>query len=294
MSFLLVVVLILGGVFWYQQNQKQAPHAAITIATTIFPLTDIAKNIAGNRATVVQLIPPGASPHSYSLSPQDLERLKDAKVLFAIGHGLDDWSGKPAAKSVNVPLYVVDTNVALQKFGGASEGQTADSIDPHYWLAVASAKQIAQNITNKLIEIDPSYAEDYTAHFAQYATQLDALDAELQTRAKSMPQKKFIAIHDAWSYFAHAYNLSLIASYEPVEGKEPSIADIASFQEIIKKNHITTFYTEPQKQSNSATRLMQQEFGLSIRVLDPLGGIEGRNSYIDLMRYNMDQLAQDT
>ena len=119
------------------------------------------------------------------------------------------------------------------------------------------------------------------------------LEKELQQTAKDTKQKSFIAIHDAWSYFAEQYDFNLVAAYEPVEGKQPSIKDIQKLDKIIKANKITTFFTEPQKQSDASARLMRQEFGLDVKILDPIGGTIEDYSYIKLMQDIMQTLTNN-
>ncbi len=99
-------------------------------------------------------------------------------------------------------------------------------------------------------------------------------------------------MHDAWSYFADQYGLELVATYEPKEGQEPSPADIQRLGSIINEYDITVFYAEPQKASTAATRLLSGEFGLEVLTLDAEGSFAGTASYIDMMRRNMQAIAE--
>ena len=98
-------------------------------------------------------------------------------------------------------------------------------------------------------------------------------------------------MHDAWSYFAAQYGLDLAATYEPQEGQQPSLADLAHLQQVIKQDDITTFYTEPEKRSPGITEVFQNEFGLTIKILDPIGGVGTRDSYLNMMRENFRALG---
>ena len=85
--------------------------------------------------------------------------------------------------------------------------------------------------------------------------------------------------------------MNLGATYEPVEGKQPSVNDLNHLGKLVSEYGITVFYAEPQKGSVAATRFLGDEFGLQIRELDPVGGAGEINSYIELMLYNMRTLA---
>lgn len=274
----------------------------LTVATTIFPLSDFVKQIGGDKVQVIPILPPGASPHSFSLTPRQLVELQKARVLFIIGHSLDDWAAQAIARAVNIPLFTVDHNIPLQEFTDLHEDHAeglaedppheAGNIDPHYWLTVPNARQIALNISAELQAIDPPNASYYSQRTTQYIEQLDRLEQDLQASAQSAPVKEFIAIHDGWSYFARHYGFELVATYEPVEGKSPSINNIRALQQIIRDYDIKTFYTEPQKQSTAATRFFSGDLGLSVKVLDPIGGLPPRDSYLKLMQENMRVLTQ--
>lgn len=265
-----------------QQNKPK-------IAATIFPIYDIAKNIVGDNAEVILLIPSGSSPHSYSLTPGQIAGIRQAQALFAIGHGLDNSIVKSVANIADISVTNVDQQIQLHTYSEEKKlpGTTANLIDPHYWLTVPNAKQIAITISNQMQTIDPANNEEYKQNLASYLDQLDSLENELQALSQQVTQPSIITVHNSWSYFAEQYRLQTAGSYEPLEGREPSLKDIQRLQQTIKQHKITTFFTEPQKPISTATKLFKDEFGLNIAVLDPIGGGEEGGSYIKSMRRNM-------
>ncbi len=306
---IITIALIAWFIITDQTHDPLLPNNRVIVATSIFPLTDIAENIGGQHITVVQLLPSGASPHSYTLTPSQLTNIQNAKALFVIGHNLDTWATTTVTRATNIPTVVVDNNIALQAFGGEHEHEHEDgdeeheeenhnhdheagAIDPHYWLTVPNAQEIAKTIALTLQNADPVHSSYYAQNLQDYLTELDEVEAELQALAHQAHQAEFIAIHDAWRYLADHYGLRLVATYEPVEGREPSIRDIQELQEIITKHNIHTFFTEPQKQSTGAARFLQQDLGLKIKVLDPIGGTKNTNSYVAMMRENIKAIAQ--
>ena len=306
----IAVLAVAAIVFFLRLPGRQAgpqtnsfDNENITIAATIFPLADIARSVAGQHANVIQLLPSGADPHSYSLTPRQVADLQNAKALFVIGHNLDDWAADSVARSTNLPVIVVDQNITLREFGEEEEHKDeADKheeddhdhdsgTDPHYWLTIPNAQIIAQTISDELSRIDPENTTHYKLQTTNYLAELDALESELQTIARPAPQKDFIAVHDAWSYLASHYGFHLAATYEPVEGREPSIADLQELQSVVNEHGITAFYDEPAKHTTSATQFIQKDLGLTIKVLDDIGGVPPRDSYQNLMRFNIESLA---
>ena len=289
-------VLIIGLSLYGAGQLNPAPAASdkLAVAATIFPLADIARNIGGDYVNVTLIIPPGASEHASDLSPRQLQSLAQAQAIFQIGHGLDTaLTARIAAATKTAELVTVDRGISLGEFSlsGEDEHDHDSGIDPHYWLTVPNAKLIAQTISQTLQELDPANATHYSLQTTNYLAELDALEQELQTLARAASTKEFIAMHNAWSYLADHYGLQLVGTYEPTEGRQPSLQDIQVLQKLIAQHSIKTFYAEPQKQSAGATRLLAQDLGLTIQVLDPVGGLPPYDSYITLMRENLRALA---
>ena len=316
-----IVLVVLGFAFADRFGQTSPTNTdGITVTTSIFPLTDIAQQIAGDRITVVQLLPNGASPHTYALAPQQLVSLQQSAALFVIGHNLDSWATR-AATQTNTPVIEVDEGIALREFGPddahehdhhdephqdeehedehgheeeehEEEHNHAEGVDPHYWLNIPNGQQIARTIAARLQAIDPTNSDTYEQNLNTYLQQLNTTEGELQAAIAAAPGKKFVAIHDAWGYFTDHYGFDLLATYEPVEGRAPSLAELEELRQIVLSNGITTFYTEPQKRSSSAIRFLEEELGLSIDVLDPIGGAAPHDSYENLIRANVENLLR--
>ena len=302
----LLLLLAAGGLTWWALERPAAPAvpSRLTIAATIFPLADMTQQIAGEDVRVILILPPGTSEHAYTPTPQQLRDVQTAVAVFAIGHELDRWATDPVSRVTNTPIITVDEGISLRPFEGDQEHEEhaeeeADeehaheegSIDPHYWLTVPNAQKIAATIAERLQTLDPDYAATYQQNLQRYTQELAALETELQDITQAAPQKNFIAMHNAWFYLAEHYGFNLVATYEPVEGREPSIADIQRLREVIERYNIRTFFSEPQKKSIGAIRLLENDFELEIREIDPVGGFAPYDSYINLMRANIEALS---
>jgi zinc transport system substrate-binding protein len=297
---IIVVLTIILFLLWDGNSVFKAENEndSLIFAATIFPLADIARNIGGEEVTVIQLVPSGASPHSFALSPQQLTKLGQAKAIFMIGHGLDDPLVAVIKKSFDVPSITVDQNIILRSFDPDDHQESVEpniqereEIDPHYWLSIPNAKTIAGTIAQIMQEYDQANATRYASNLAIFTEQLNSAEATMQRQAAMASQPNFIAMHNAWGYFAAQYGFNLVATYEPIEGKQPSLRDLAKLQNIADQYGITTFYAEPQKKSGSAVILLEEDFGLKTKVLDPLGGAQSDDNYIKLMQRNLNALV---
>ena len=123
--------------------------------------------------------------------------------------------------------------------------------------------------------------------------QLKSLDEEIRNTTQSFSSREFITFHPAWAYFAERYELVEAAVIEEAPGKEPSAAYIKEVVDIAKALKVKAIFAEPQF-STKAADAIAADSGAKVLLLDPIGGtgLEGRGSYIALMRYNVAQMAE--
>lgn len=309
--FLALAMIFIIFILLYTTKQEPTDQTAkLKIGTTVFPLYDITNNIVGDKADVVQILTSGASPHTFELTPQKVKQLVNTKIIFKIGV-VDDWVD-PVSDSINeAKILTVNKNINLIKnidldhtnsdeyidennteHDSDNEDHEHDTVfDPHYWLSISNAKTIAQNIYNQVSAADPENKAFYKLNLENYLVQLDQLSIESKSKLSKLENKKIIIFHDAWQYFTKEYDLEILATFQPSPGKQPTPQDLKLLANLIQENNIKVIFTEPQLSSDTIEPFVK-DFDLQIFVLDPLGGVEDRNSYIDLMKYNVDTVHE--
>lgn len=259
----------------------------LTVAATIFLVCDIVRQVAGPSADVVLVLPPGASPHTFEPTPAAVRALSGARALFVIGHGLDDWAAR-LAQGAGVPRLVpVDGGITLRR---AHDASPRGRVDPHYWLSAPNAKGIARTVAAELTRLAPDQRAEIEPALAAYLARLDAADAEVRRVVADLPTRRIVTFHDAFGYFAAAYGLEVVATFEPYAGLEPSPRFVIEFQRTIRAAGVRVVFTEPQL-SVDALRPIARDLGVTLGVLDPLGGLPGRESYIDLLLFDARAVA---
>ena len=308
---ILVLTVVTGMIITHQTRESVRPTQSKKVAATIFPLYDITKNIAGGEFEVVLMLPSGASPHTFDPQPSLLKELSGVQTVFAIGQGLDDWSHN-LAESVGADVVRVDTGISLRAtvddheehehddqheedghgHDEEHEGHNHGPIDPHYWLSVHNAQQITTNIADVLSELDPENATRYQANANAYLEQLEILEEELEGQTASISNPNIISLHDAWYYFADEFGLNIVGTFEPSAGKNPTPQYLETLEEEVEEHDVSILFLEPQLSTDSI-KAFATDHNLGFATIDPLGGVEGRSSYIELMRYNV-QAVVDT
>lgn len=205
----------------------------LLVYATIYPLYDFAGKIAGDRAEVRLLLPPGADTHTWEPGTRTLKELEQADLLLYNGAGLEPWVEKVAAALAGPRLRLVDASrgVALLRLdgegGGGEAHQDGASYDPHVWLDPERAKVQAANIREALAAADPAGKDYYEKRFRALARRLDRLDTLFRLVLEGATGKEFVVSHAAFGYLAARYGLVQLALTGGEGEAEPGPADLA-------------------------------------------------------------------
>ena len=263
----------------------------LKVVATFSILSDLVKNVGGDRVDARTLVGPNGDAHVYQPSPSDAKTLADAKVVFVNGLGFEGWMERLIkASGSKAPVVTATKGVKPRKsddVGGA---------DPHAWQSVANAKIYVANIRDGLSAADPAGKASYEASAAAYLAQLDALDAEVKAAIEKIPadRRRIITTHDAFGYFAAAYGVSFIAPQGVSTESEVSAKDVAKIITQIRKQRIPAVFLENVTDDRLLKRI-GAESGARIGgtlYSDALTDEKGTApTYLDMMRHNVKQLA---
>jgi zinc transport system substrate-binding protein len=275
---LLLLVPILCGCISQKDGSEQ-----VRVVTTIIPLGEFAKAVGGDRVAVSVLVPPGADPHTFELSPSQIREVANADAYMENGVGLESWMGN--ILKVNSHMLVVDTSRGVSLIGGeaASAGSTR-TMDAHIWLSPRNAMSQVQNICDGLISLDPAGKDYYINNRDSYITKLKELDAYLNKTFAGTEKKKFVVLHPAWVYFARDYGLEQISI--EAEEKEPGPRYLAEVVDVARANNITTVFVEPQYNPKMA-EVIAKEIGGKVVSIDDLSP-----DYIDNLKSVGEKIAE--
>ena len=154
-----------------------------------------------------------------------------------------------------------------------------------------NATTMMRHITEALIQVDPSHAMEYRTNQASYLRKLDQLRKDLSDRITRLADRRFIAHHPAWPYFARRFGFQIVGTIQPQSGSEPSAFHLHSLIAKIKRDRIKVVVSEIQL-SQKIPELLAKETGARVVVLTTLpGGLPHTETYLDMLRYNVLQLA---
>ncbi len=294
-AFVVVVAVAVIGVLFWKRLGGAVPvnDGRLRVVTTFAPLYSFSAAIAGDDALVVNLLPPGVGPHDYAFAPSDVERLSRADLVVSNGLGLETWLSD-AIRTANPDVTIVEAGVGVATRApdtvvrlGDVKGEQDLPVDPHVWLDPVRAQTMAANIALAFATADPAHAAAYGARRDALVARLRALDNEIRAGLSGISDRRFVAFHDAFGYFAERYGLQTVAVIEASPGATPSPRDVAQIVSLIRRADVKALFTEPQF-SPALVEAIAAETGLVTHPLDPLETAAfTADGYFDGMRANL-------
>ena len=204
----------------------------LRIVTTIFPIYDWVRQIAGERLDDIELtmlLDSGVDLHSYQPTAKDLMRVSSCDLFVFVGGESDSWTDDALANTQNpdqitVNLMqslgdtvkeeeVVDGMQAEEEEGEEGEEEEIE-YDEHVWLSLRSAQTLCGVLAEKMGEADPDNAALYKTNADAYIEKLGALDAQY-TQAVNGARVKTLLVADRFPfrYMADDYGLTYYAAF---------------------------------------------------------------------------------
>ncbi|MDR0377655.1 MAG: zinc ABC transporter substrate-binding protein [Spirochaetaceae bacterium] len=88
---MLTLSLSVCALFATGKKEEAANDGKPDVVTVNFPSYDFVRQIAGDRATLTMLLPPGAESHSFEPTPRDIIKIQDCDVFIYVGGENDVW-----------------------------------------------------------------------------------------------------------------------------------------------------------------------------------------------------------
>ncbi|HJU04243.1 MAG TPA: metal ABC transporter substrate-binding protein [Nitrospiraceae bacterium] len=296
----LLVSELIAGSFHLTQAEPRKAVGPISVVATIPVLKDLADHVGGRYVRVVSLLSGMENEHTYSPRPSDIIAVRNARVLLEVGVGLEVWVASLVKNAGNKALRVVTTSkgIALirdyepESMVSQAPGKNQHAGNPHVWLDPENAKIMMRHITEAFIKVDPDHASDYRENQAAYLRQLDQLQSELAERLRPLSDRRIIVHHPAWPYFARRFGFRVADEIVTQAGAEPSANHLHALITRMQKDRIRVIVSEPQL-NQKIPQVLARETGAQVVMLTPLpGGIPGTETYLDMLRYDVMQLAK--
>ena len=246
---------------------QKAEAKRMVVAVSILPQSGFVEAVGGDKVETVVMVPPGADPHTYEVTPDQMVKLSQAKMYAKVGSPLEfelAWLDKLIAANPN--MLVVDCSTGTELMANPDPDEPGNE-DPHIWLSVKNAEIMVRNICAGLVQVDPANQTYYEKNRDSYLEELTQLDGDIMEGLASVSNRSFIVFHPAFGYFARDYGLTQIAVEQG--GKEPSADYIVRLIEQAREQNIRVVFVSPEFDTKSAG-VIAKEIGGRVVIIDPL------------------------
>jgi zinc/manganese transport system substrate-binding protein len=294
---LITVVLVLG----LAVSSAEAA-AAVRVVTATPDLKALTDAVGGDRVDVVSLVRGTQNAHDVEVRPSLMLKLRHADLLVRNGLGLDYWvepllvgahnarilAGTPGYVDASREVPIISPKGPLDR----SRGDVHPEGDPHYTLDPANAEVVTANILDGLKRAAPQHSPLFEARRRDFLARLDAAMADWRMTLAPFRGARVITYHDTFSYFLRRFGLELAGTIEDRPGIPPSPSHLAELIRTIREQKIKVIVAEPWA-DRKVVELVARDSGARALVLpSSVGGLKGVDSYLDLMGYNVQALAE--
>lgn len=264
------------------------------VATTFTIIADMARNVAGDKATVVSITKPGAEIHNYEPTPSDLIGARDADLILRNGLNLELWFEQFLRNLGDIPSVTVsDGVVPMAIAGGSYEGKP----NPHAWMSLQSAGIYVDNIARALAQHDPDNAATYQANAEAYKRQLSDAIGPLRDKALALPEERrwLVTSEGAFSYLARDFGLNEMYLWPINADAQGTPQQVRRVVDAIRAHHIPVVFSESTV-SDRPARQIAAETGAAyggLLYVDSLSDASGPvPTYLDLLRVTSETIIK--
>ena len=298
----LCLIAVLAGTGCDPKGQQDASTGdKLRVVATIGMITDIVKNVGGERVEVTGMMGPGVDPHLYKPTPKDVQLLRSAHIIFYNGLHLESKMSDILAKMSGDTTAVAvtdDVDRSLLLTPPEYEGL----YDPHLWFDVKLWMQAVGKVRDTLSEFDADNTVLYRRNAEHYLAKLTELDEYVKTQVARVPsqQRVLVTAHDAFNYFGKAYGFQVRGLQGISTATEAGIADVQELTTFIAERRIPAIFVESSVSSRSleAVKAAVKSKGFDVEIGGELFsdamGTDGtpEGTYIGMVRHNIDTIVQ--
>jgi manganese/iron transport system substrate-binding protein len=292
--------LLLGGVAGCD-SAPAGDGGRLLVVTTVSPIADIARNVAGDAAEVAGVVPEGVDSHTFEPTTDTARLIAEADLILVNGLGLEEPTVELARANApsETPIYALGDHATEESdhVYDFSFPESGGLPNPHLWMSVPYAIEYTNLIAERLASVDEENAHVYRANAEDYVTELDALDDAIRRAVETIPpgDRVLLTYHDSFAYFAREYGFRVIGAIQPSDFAEPSAQEIADLIDQIEGEDVPAVFGSevfPSPVLEQIARETGVRYEESLRD-DDLPGDPGdpAHSYVGLMLYDTSSIV---
>ncbi len=283
------------------EGEAGAAEGKIRATTTTTMITDLVRQVGGDRVEVTGLMGPGVDPHLYKASQGDVSALRGADVVFYNGLFLEGQMGDILERiGQQTPTVQVTEDIPEEYL--LESPQYEGQFDPHVWFDATLWKTTVDPVVAQLSELDPDGASYFEQRGEDYKRQIDELHSFVQEEISSIPeeQRVLVTAHDAFNYFGRRYGMEVRGLQGISTEAEAGSRDVQELADFLAENEIKAIFVESSvpPRNIEAVQAAARDRGWDLEIGGQLysdaGGDEGTEAetYIGMFRENIETITE--
>ena len=300
-------------------REDEADGDGLTVVTSAYALSFLVTRIGGEHVALTDLTTPGADAHGLELSVKQTLLIEQADLVLQIPGfqtALDDAIASQEGDNVLdvssvITLLPADAGSVEEGHAGESEAEHAEHADegadeegheghdhgpndPHFWQDPVRMADLGDAVAERLAELSPENAEEFTAAAAAVREELEDLDAELTAAFEEVAEERrtFITSHAAYTYLAERYHLHQVGISGIDPETEPSPQRLLALEDVVREEDVTTIFFEATA-SPKVAQTLAENLGIDSAELDNLETQQSPDAdYPAVMRSNCTALTE--
>ena len=287
---------------WFILASPGIAQERIRIVTTTTDLRSLAEAVGGDRVEAISLAPANMDAEDYQPKPQDVLRLKSARMLVRVGLDYDLWLDRLLAQVGNSEISrggpgYVDASFAIAVLElrgmsvGSGDGHAHGNGNPHYWLDPNNAENITSSILESLGRVDPANTAIYEANRLVFLARLQAKMVEWQARLAPLKAMPIVAYHNSWPYFARRFRLDFVGFIEIKPGVPPSPSHLVGIVQTMRSRGVRIVVREPHEPERDVAFVASKARASIVTLAASVGALPQASDYISLFDANVEALT---
>lgn len=294
-----ILLITIGVLSIFSCKDTKKTNEKVNVVTTTTMITDLVKNIGGNKINLQGLMGSGVDPHLYKASEGDVTKLYNADIIFYNGLHLEGKLVEVFEKMKNKKTVAISS--VLDKNTLIGSDYFASNYDPHVWFNINYWKQATQFVVKTLSEAIPEQKTLFETNGANYIKQLNNLKSEIESSIATLSKKQRILVtaHDAFNYFGKAFNFEVVGLQGLSTATEAGVQDVQKLAIFIIENNVKAIFVESSvpKRTIEALQAAVKSKNHEVNIggtlysdaLGNTGTIEG--TYIGMFKYNVNTIV---
>lgn len=284
-----VVLAALLGVAGCGSDSTTSANERLTVVASTTVWGSVARAVAGDAAEVKSLISdPTADPHSYESKPTDAAEVSNADLVVFNGGGYDDFMSQILQAAGNKPTVEAFALVPQKPAEGALPNE-------HVWYDLPVVQSVAQQVAEKLGQLNPGQAQQFTARAQVFRAEIDGLAGKLARIAQTHAGQRVAMTEPVAEYLITAAGLTDATPPEFLEAveeeKDPPAAAVAATKELFAQRQVRALVYNPQTETPVTSQLRTASEAARIPVVTMTETLPENTDYRGWMSGQIDGLS---